>query len=177
MGAARIGPRDQHEIRRQREPRIMRRADLADRLLAPDHLAPGDMPAPLRRHLVLDMQPGEAGADVFLDRADHVDGVAEPGIRIGDHRRPHRAGDQPGVQRHLGQGDQPGIGQAQQAQRGAVPGHVQRLMPGVFQDARGQRVVAAGQHQRPLPDHQRAEAGAGARGFAKAEAHAQFSCG
>ncbi len=116
------GPKDMGEV--ERIASAGGGADLQHRLVARDHLPPRDMAAALGRDLVLEVQAGDAAADVFLDGADDVDGVPEAGVGIGDERDADGRGDELRVQRHLGQRGQPGIGQAEQVQRGAVARHV-----------------------------------------------------
>ena len=82
------------------------------------------MTAPLRRHLVLEVDAGDAGALVVLDGADHPDGVPVPGVGVGDHRDLHGRDDPPRVANHLGPVEKAHVGAAEQRGGGPEPGHV-----------------------------------------------------
>ena len=53
------------------------------------------VPALLRGHLVLDVDPGDPGRLVGADGADHVQRVAVAGVGVGDHRDVHAGRDPP----------------------------------------------------------------------------------
>ena len=148
MGTTRIGARDDHEIRIERIARLAGGADFQHGFIPRNHLPPRDMAAALRRHLVFQMHPRHASADIFFHRAHHIDGIAKARIGIGNQWRTHGRGDQLRVQRHFSQRDQPRIGQAEQVQRGAVARHIKRRKTRMFQNAGRHGVEAAREDQR-----------------------------
>ena len=83
-----------------------RRASTAARSL-PDHLVGADqqlaahVPALLGHHLVLELDPGDAGLLVELHGADDVDRVAVAGVGVGDDRHVDGGDDPAGVVDHL----------------------------------------------------------------------------
>ncbi len=67
-------------------PRLGGGADLLDALLGRDHFLAGKVPAALGPDLVLDHQPGDAGALEALHREIDVDRVAVAGVAVGLER-------------------------------------------------------------------------------------------
>jgi hypothetical protein len=82
------------------------------------------MPAALRRELVLEVQPGDAGGLVRAHRARDVDGVAVAIVGIGDERDVDGLGQPARLVGHLSEGQQPDVGLSQQRRRRAEAGHV-----------------------------------------------------
>src|SRR5678809_901175 len=80
----------------------------------------GHVAAPLGNHLVFDVDTGHAGADVFAHRAHDVDRVAVAVVGVRNDRHGDRVGDVARVQMHLGHRRQPGVGHAEERERGAV---------------------------------------------------------
>ena len=107
--------------------------------------------------------PGHAGLLVGLHRAHHVDRVAVAGVGVGDHRHVDGGDDPPGVVDHLGAGEQPDVGPAEQRGGGAEPGHVDDVEAGLLDQPRRQRVVGAGRDQRARAARAARAAGPAAR--------------
>ena len=74
---------------------------------------------------------------------DHVDRVAVAGVGVGDHRDVDRLGDPSGVVDHLRKRHQPDVGAAETRCGAAETGHVRSREPGLLDQPRSQRVVAA----------------------------------
>ena len=174
MRAARIGARDDHEIRIQRIARFAGGADFQHRFITRNHFPPRDMAAALGRHLVFQMQPRHTGTDIFFHRADNIDGIAKTRIGIGNQRRAHGRGNQLRIQRHFGQRNQPRIRQAKQIERCAIARHVKCRKTRMFQNAGRHGVEAAGQDQRRGFAQKRAQACGGAGGAGLTKAHRCF---
>ena len=103
FGRNRIGAR--HDQRFDAASRIQRCLDLADHLGRGDQGLAVEVPAALRRDLILDLDGVGAGALEQPHRAHHVERVAEASISIGDDRKLDALAD--GGQRfhHFGDGD------------------------------------------------------------------------
>jgi hypothetical protein len=145
--AARIGAGDQDEVGIGLVPRLCRRAVLAHGLVDRDDPPAGHVPAALGDDLVLDMDAGDARAHVFPDRADHVDRIAVAVVGVRDDGYGDGARDVAGVQVHLGHRGEARVGHPEERQRRAIARHVHRGKSHLGEDARGQRVIAAGHHE------------------------------
>ena len=141
MHGPRVGPGDDHQVRVC--PYINRCLDFADHLLFGDDLAAGHVTAFFRCHLVFQLDRSHAGLLVFAQRPHHIDGIAEPGIRVGNHRHIHGFDDigRPGY--HLGQRQQTDVRFPQMAGRLAVSGHIYRRKSNLLDYFRRQGVVRA----------------------------------
>ena len=130
-----------------------RRASTAARSL-PHHLVGADqplaahVPALLGRHLVLELDPGDAGLLVELHGADDVDRVAVAGVGVGDHRHVDGGHDPPGVVDHLAAAEQPDVGAADQRGRRPEAGHVDGVEAGLLDQPGREGVVRARRHER-----------------------------
>ena len=82
-------------------PRLDGGPELADHLVGADQRLAAHVPALLGHHLVLELDPGDAGLLVQLHRADDVDRVAVAGVGVGDHRHVDGGDDPAGVVDHL----------------------------------------------------------------------------
>src|ERR1700745_221304 len=98
-------------------------ANLRQVILARDDLLALEMSTFLWEILVLDVNSGDAAAFEFTYRAKHVELVAVPGIRIGDHRHVDRRDQAPGIGDHLRHRDEAEIG-VSQARRRSRPRHI-----------------------------------------------------
>jgi hypothetical protein len=76
---------------------------LAHHLPGGDNLLAGEVTAPLRRHLVLDLDRGRPCAFKPAHRAGHGDRVPEAGVRIDDQGEVHHVGDRGDLITQLGQ--------------------------------------------------------------------------
>jgi hypothetical protein len=72
------------------------------------------LPAPLGRHLVLDVQCRDAGRLVLANGPLHVERVAVAVVGVGDQRHRQRRGQPPRVPGHLGERQQPDVGPTEQ---------------------------------------------------------------
>ena len=127
-----------------------RGADLGDVVLARDDLLAFEMAAFLREFLILDVNPGNAAALEFANRAKDIELVAVAGIGIGDDGQLDGGGDPPGIGHHLGHRDEAKIG-VSQCRRGAGPGHVDRGESRLFDELGGDAIIGPGRHHHPLP--------------------------
>ncbi|EKD22060.1 MAG: hypothetical protein ACD_87C00183G0001 [uncultured bacterium] len=118
--------------------------DLTDSLVDGDHFLAGKMSATLWGDLILHMDAGNADLLVIPNRADHVDGVSEPVIRIRDDGDVYRFHDISGIGHHFTLGDQPDIGKSQDRQRSAVPRHVRIIEPHFLHNDRLHRIPDTG---------------------------------
>ena len=134
-----VGPGDDHEVGRL--PGRDRGADLREHLVGRDDLLALHVPAPLGRHLVLDVQRRHAGLLVLLHGPHDVDRVAEAGVGVGDDGQ--RAGpcDAAGVVDHLRHRHEPDVGTAEHRRGRSEPRHVGRVEPRLLDEAGAERVV------------------------------------
>ena len=117
------------------------------------------MPALLRHHLVLQVDPRDAGLLVVPHRAHDVDRVAVAGVGVGDRRHVDGRDDPPGVVDHLRAGQQPDVRAPDQRGRGPKPGHVDDVEPGLLHEPRGEGVVRPGGDDRARAGQQLAQPG------------------
>jgi hypothetical protein len=85
------------------------RAHLLDHLGLRDHRLPGHVTAPLRRHLVLDVQRGHPRRVVLPHRAQDVQVVPVAVVGVGDHRHADRLYEPPRLVDHLPERQQPDV--------------------------------------------------------------------
>jgi hypothetical protein len=105
------------------------------------------VPAPLRHHLILEVNRADPGGLVFTHGPDHVDRVTVAGVGVGDHRDVDRLRDPVRVVDHLRKRHQADVGAAKPRGGAAEPGHVRGRESGLLDQPRSESVVAArGQH-------------------------------
>ena len=126
---------------------------------------PVHVAAALGRHLVLDVQRGDAGRRVLAHRAHDVERVAVAVVGVGDHRHADGLHEPPRVVGHLGEREQPDVGAPEQRRRRAEAGHVDGREAGALDEPRRQRVVGAGREHRLGPGEQLTEARHRSHGF------------
>ena len=122
-----IAAGDDHEIRIR--TRRDRGTDLLRGFLERHNRLSRQAPAPLREHLVFQMDRRHAGALIFPHRALHVELVAEAGVRVGNHRHLDRLNDGGRVVDHLAHGDEAQVRHTQAVQRRTTSRHVDGLEP------------------------------------------------
>ena len=139
---ARVGAGDDEEVRAL--ARGDRGGHLGRHLAGADELLALHVPALLGHDLVLEMDGGDAGRLVLVDRADHVERIAVSRVGVRDHRDPDRLCDPPRVVNHLREGEQSNVGPAQPPRGGPEPGHIDRGKARLLDEPRAERVIAAG---------------------------------
>ena len=75
---------------------------------------------PFGSHLIFDVNRRDAGALEFAHRADNVHHIAVACLRVADDRNLNRVDDLPRAIDHLGEGEQPGIGEPKRAMLAAT---------------------------------------------------------
>ena len=106
-----------------------------------DHLLVRQMAAPLREHLIFQLDCGHPGRLVGADGAYHVHRCAVAGVGVGDERDiAQRVGDHPDSVGHFGRGDQPDVGQPEPRGGHARTGHIRRDVAGALGQLRGDSV-------------------------------------
>jgi hypothetical protein len=120
-----------------------RGADFFDHLRSGHYAFAFHVAAALRRHLVFNVDCGDARALVIGHGADHVQGIAVAGIRVGNHGQFHSLHDARGIVHHFGLGQQARVRPPQKRRRRAEAGHIHGGESGFFYEARGERVVSA----------------------------------
>jgi hypothetical protein len=153
---ARVGAGDDHEV--VRAARLDRGPHLLDHLICRDHVLARQMPAALRRHLVLEMERRHPGRLVLADCAHDVERVAVAVVGVGDHGDADGLHETAGVVDHLAERQQPDVGASQERRRGAVAGHVHGFEARLLDQPRRQRVVGAGRDDGVRACEQLAEA-------------------
>ena len=78
------------------------------------------MAGALGRHLIFDVDRGDAGAVEFLDRAKDVDGVAVAGFGVADDGNVDRVDDFARLVDHFGQREQAGVGETERTMLSAA---------------------------------------------------------
>ena len=140
--SCRVAARDDDQVRVA--TRRERGTDLSHHLLGGYDLFALEMAAAFRKHLVLDVQTGDAGPFVLLDGAANVERPAVACVRVGDDGKGRRRADARRLARHLGHRREAQIGLAEQAVRRAGAGHVDHVKAGLLDQPRGEPVVRAG---------------------------------
>ena len=136
---------------------VHRGLDLAHHLLHGDDLTAHHVAALLGHDLVLQLNDGHAGLLILPNGAHYIDGVAETGVRIGDHGDAgalHHVG---GPGHHLAHGHEAHVGLAQMAGGLAVAGHIHRVKAQAADDLSGKHIMGSGRHNgllgsKELPD-------------------------
>ena len=146
LDRGRVGAGDEQQVRVA--PGGDRGLDLAHHLLDADHRLAAHVPAPLGRHLVLEVQPGDPGLLVGRHGAQHVDRVAVAGVRVGDAPGPPRRRRSGGRCRSSRCAEQADVRAAEQGGGAAEAGHVDHVEAGLLDQPRGERVVRPGREQR-----------------------------
>ena len=91
--------------------------------------------------LILDLQPGSAGAFIHLHRPPRVQGIPEPGVRIHNDRQVGTVADQGHCICHFRRGGQPDIGPPQPCVSDRGTGQVQRLEPRIRRQRSSQTII------------------------------------
>src|SRR5581483_574502 len=118
MDGARVRARNDDKIRVA--PRVERGADFVFHLRLRNDFLAVEMAAALGRHLVLDVDRGDAGALEFAHRAHDAERVAVARIGVGDDRYLHGARHLARALDHLRHRHEPEIGQRGAARDGAA---------------------------------------------------------
>src|SRR5262249_6580142 len=121
--------------------RVERGLQLQDHLVGGDDLLALEVPAALRRDLVLDQDAGRPGALELAHRADDVVQVAVPRVAVGDDGDGDALGHAAHGGGNFGQGDQADVGQAEQAGGRAEAADEDGLQPGGLDEAGREDVV------------------------------------
>jgi hypothetical protein len=133
--------------------------DLADHLVDADHGLAAHVPALLGHHLVLQVDPRDAGLLIALHGPHHVDRVTGARVGVGDHRDADGRDDPAGVVDHLRTGQQPHVGPADQRRRGAEARHVDDAEPGLLDEPGREGVVGPRRDDRSRTGQQLAQPG------------------
>ena len=157
LDRARVGAGDDHELRRAAG--LDRGAHLLDHLARRDHLLAVHVAAALGRHLVLEVEPGDAGRLVLADRAHHVERVAVAVVGVGDHRDPDGLHEPPRVAGHLVEREQADVGPPEQRRRRAEARQVDGREARLLDQPRRQAVVGARRQHRLAAGQQLAQRG------------------
>ena len=161
LAGAGVGPREDHEvgtaagIERGVEP-VEHRGDRYD-LLA------GEVPAAFRLELILEEDPRGPGRLELPHRPGDTRAIAVASVTIGDQRDRHPRRDPAHAFRHLRRRQQPEVGKAVSARRGAEAPEKEQLGTGLLDDAGREGIM---RHQRPdeaRAGQERAESGGRSR--------------
>ena len=132
-------------------------ADLVRELLGVDDLLARDVPALLRRHLVLEVEPRDAGLLVLPHRAHDVERVAVARVGVGDERDADGGREVSRVIRHLGQPGETQIGESEPRGGRPVARHVDGGESRALDESGRDAVVGARHHESTACLDERAE--------------------
>ena len=136
-----IGAGDDHEL--AVAARLHCRLDLEHGFIERNDLLAGEVSAFFRNDLVFDLHRGDAGALEFLDRPVEFDGVAVPGVDIGDERHVDGRGHPARLFEHFRHGEQPDVGEGELRVGDAGAGRVDHRKSGGGDKPCGQGVIGS----------------------------------
>jgi hypothetical protein len=102
--------------------------------------------------LVLQMEAGQAGLLVGLDRAHHLQRISVSGVRVAEGRHLHGLGDVPGLAGHLVHAQQTDVGVPGQAVDQPGPRDIDRRKTQLLGEHGHWRVEGPGQNHGPFGD-------------------------
>jgi hypothetical protein len=158
LDGERVGARDQHEI--GVGGGVARGAELLGHLRHRDHRLVIVVAAPLREHLILEMERRHPRPFQLPHGAAGVQGIAVAGVGIGDDGHARVLHDARDARHHLGHADQAEIGIAH-APRDAATGGIDRGKARARGEAGREAVVDAGRDDDVAPGHERPERAGG----------------
>ena len=106
--------------------------------------------ATLGPDLILQEHAGRAGVNELVHRADDVEGIAIPRVRVDDDGNAHRAADPFRDRDHFGLGEVPEVRHAELSGRHAVARDKRQREAGLLHQLRAQGIIDAGEDQRPF---------------------------
>jgi hypothetical protein len=126
------------------------RAQLAQPLVALDHLLAAHVAAALRKHLILEEQTGRARAMIELDRTQHVERVAVDSVDVDQHRTGGQSADAACRLGHIGLREIAEVGLAEQRRGDAETSDEQGFEPGLFCQPGAEAVVDPAENERAV---------------------------